>query len=56
MLVLSRRKGEKIAIGNDILITVIRSTPDGVKLGIVAPKEMLVIRTELIKEVVKSKE
>lgn len=37
MLVLSRRVGEKLLIGDDIVITVIDTRGDGVRLGIEAP-------------------
>ncbi|MBM7566476.1 carbon storage regulator CsrA [Paenibacillus sacheonensis] len=47
MLVLSRKKGETIMIGNDIELTVLEVTPDGVKLGISAPKEIGILRKEL---------
>ncbi|MBO7747232.1 carbon storage regulator CsrA [Paenibacillus sp. MWE-103] len=47
MLVLSRKKGETIMIGNDIEITVLDVLADGVKLGITAPKEVGILRKEL---------
>ena len=47
MLVLSRKVGERIWIGNDISITVVRITGGGVRLGIEAPSEMPVVREEL---------
>ena len=47
MLVLSRREGEKIMIGDSIAITVVRMGGDKVRLGIEAPDEMLVLRGEL---------
>lgn len=37
MLVLTRRKGESIIIGDDIIITVIEITHDQVRFGIEAP-------------------
>lgn len=47
MLVLSRKIGERILIGEDIAITVVRITGGGVRLGIEAPNELPVIREEL---------
>ncbi len=47
MLVLSRKVGERIWIGDDISITVVRITGGGVRLGIEAPTEMPVVREEL---------
>ncbi len=49
MLVLSRKVGERILIGEDIAITVVRITGGGVRIGIEAPTEMPVIREELKK-------
>ena len=47
MLVLSRKVGERIWLGDDISITVVRITGGGVRLGIDAPSEMPVVREEL---------
>lgn len=47
MLVLSRKVGERIWIGDEISITVVRITGGGVRLGIEAPSEMPVVREEL---------
>jgi carbon storage regulator len=47
MLVLSRRVGERILIGDNISVTVVRVTGGGVRIGIEAPPEMPVIRQEL---------
>ena len=47
MLVLSRKVGERIWIGDEIAITVVRITGGGVRLGIEAPSEMPVVREEL---------
>ena len=51
MLVLSRKIGERILIGDQITVTVGRITGGGVRLGIEAPSEMAVIREELKKDV-----
>ena len=47
MLVLSRKVGERIWIGNEIAITVVRLTSGGVRIGIEAPSELAVVREEL---------
>lgn len=47
MLVLSRKPGESIRIGDNITITVIRICPGVCRLGITAPREMSVMREEL---------
>jgi carbon storage regulator len=47
MLVLSRKVGERILIGDRIRVTVVRITGGGVRIGIEAPSDMTVIRQEL---------
>jgi carbon storage regulator len=47
MLVLSRKVGERILIGDNISVTVVRITGGGVRLGVEAPPDMAVIRQEL---------
>lgn len=47
MLVLSRKVGERILVGDHIRITVVRLTNGGVRLGIEAPNEMPVLREEV---------
>jgi len=47
MLVLSRKESQRIRLGDSIVITVVRLGGDKVRLGIEAPKEMLVLRDEL---------
>ncbi|MEM7314209.1 MAG: carbon storage regulator CsrA [Planctomycetota bacterium] len=54
MLVLSRKVGERIKIGDGITITVVRVSGGGVRLGIEAPPEMAVVREELYHELKKS--
>ncbi|GIG22644.1 hypothetical protein Cch01nite_33680 [Cellulomonas chitinilytica] len=48
MLVLSRRVGERLVIGDDIVVTVIEVRSDGVKLGIDAPRHVRVHRAEVL--------
>lgn len=47
MLVLSRKKDEKIIIGDSITVMVIEIRGDKVRLGIEAPKEITVHRQEV---------
>lgn len=49
MLVLSRKKNEKLQLGDSIQVTVIKVTGDKVRLGIEAPSDTLVLRQELAK-------
>ncbi|QDT46987.1 carbon storage regulator CsrA [Symmachiella dynata] len=47
MLVLSRKKNESIVIDDNIVITVVEVRGDKVRLGIQAPKEIPVHRSEV---------
>lgn len=47
MLVLSRKTGERILIGDDVAITVVRIGPNSVRVGIEAPRSMNIVREEL---------
>ncbi|MEZ6045570.1 MAG: carbon storage regulator [Planctomycetaceae bacterium] len=47
MLVLSRKTGEKILIGDEIAVTIVRVGPNNVRLGIEAPRSMNIVREEL---------
>lgn len=49
MLVLARRKNESIRIGNDIEITVLEMCGNHVKIGINAPKELTIERSDMKK-------
>lgn len=48
MLVLSRKIGERIMIGDNIAIMVVRIGPNSVRLGIDAPRDMNIVREELV--------
>ena len=47
MLVLSRKKNESIVINDEIIITVVEVRGDKVRLGIQAPREVPVHRSEV---------
>ena len=47
MLILTRRKGEKLMIGNDITITITEVSGNKVRLGIDAPQQVKVHRQEI---------
>ena len=47
MLVLTRRQGESIAIGNDVVVTVLEIRGGQVRLGIAAPPAVTVLRSEI---------
>ena len=47
MLVLSRKVGERVMVGDKVVITVVRIGPNAVRLGIEAPKDMNIVREEL---------
>lgn len=48
MLVLSRRVGERIQLGDQITITLVKINGNAVRLGIDAPPDMSVVRQELV--------
>lgn len=48
MLVLGRRPGQTIQIGEDVTITIQRITTNTVKVGIDCPKDKSILRGELI--------
>ena len=50
MLVLTRKVGEKILIGDDITVTVVDLGKSRLKLGIEAPAGHRILRSELIAE------
>ena len=56
MLILGRKKGEEIVINDNIIITVKEVGADSVKLAIEAPRDVPVLRKELIEAAWENKE
>lgn len=54
MLVLSRRVGDSIVIGDDVVVTVLEIRGDVVRIGVDAPREVAVRRQELLAELADS--
>ncbi|MCQ6278696.1 carbon storage regulator CsrA [Bacillus sp. EB600] len=51
MLVLTRKNGETIKIGDDIEITIVSAKNDQVKIGINAPKNVEILRKEIYDQI-----
>jgi carbon storage regulator len=47
MLILRRRAGESILVGDDVEITIVETSAQKVVLGIVAPEQVKVLRKEI---------
>ncbi len=47
MLVLSRKEGEQLVIGDNIVLTINRISGNRVAIGIEAPREVRIVRGEL---------
>lgn len=54
MLVLARKEDESIVIGDDIVIKVISIDKGVVKFGIEAPRDISIVRSELLEDVKES--
>jgi carbon storage regulator len=48
MLVVTRKKGEKVLIGDDIVVTIIDVRGDGVRVGVDAPRGIRIQRSEVV--------
>ncbi len=51
MLILTRKSGEKIRIGKDIIISIVENSTGQVKLGIEAPQHIPVHREEIYNQI-----
>ena len=56
MLILTRKVGESVLIGDDISITVLSVRGNQVKLGVQAPKEVSVHREEIYQRILQLKD
>lgn len=54
MLVLSRRSGESVVVGDDVTISILEVRGDVVRVGITAPRSVAVHRAELLEELERS--
>lgn len=52
MLVLTRKAGEGITLNQDVTIDILSVEGDRVRIGINAPKDMRIFRTELLEETI----
>ncbi|MFC7879661.1 carbon storage regulator CsrA [Isoptericola sp. NPDC057391] len=51
MLVLGRKVGDRILIGDDVVVTVVSAGKDGVRVGIDAPRHVRVHRAEVVDQI-----
>ncbi|TQL46641.1 carbon storage regulator CsrA [Homoserinimonas aerilata] len=51
MLVLTRKPGERVLIGDDIVITILEGRGDGIRIGIDAPRGVKIQRAEIVQAV-----
>ena len=56
MLILTRKAGESLVIGDDINITVLSVNGNQIRLGIQAPKEIPVHRQEIYQKIQRNEE
>lgn len=56
MLVLTRKKGQKLIINDNIEVTIIETRGEAVKIGIKAPREVTIFREEIYEEIKKANE
>jgi carbon storage regulator len=51
MLVLSRKVGEQIKIGKDIVVDVLKIEGNTIRIGIEAPKDVTILRMEVFEKI-----
>ena len=47
MLILSRKESERIYLGDDVVLTIVRIQGDKVRIGVEAPSDVRILRREL---------
>lgn len=55
MLILSRKSGQSFMIDQNIEITIVEISGDKVKIGIEAPKDIKILRSELVQTMEQNK-
>lgn len=53
MLILTRKPGESIVIGDDIVVKVVETGKNNIRLGIEAPRDVTVLRQEVFESIQK---
>lgn len=56
MLILSRRVGETLMIGDDVKITILKVSGNQIRIGVEAPKDVSVHREEVYQRVLQDKQ
>ncbi|HEJ6213558.1 TPA: carbon storage regulator CsrA [Pseudomonas aeruginosa] len=56
MLILTRRVGETLMVGDDVTVTVLGVKGNQVRIGVNAPKEVAVLREEIYQRIQKEKD
>jgi carbon storage regulator len=54
MLVLTRKAGERIVIGDDVVVTILDVRGDGIRIGIDAPRGVKIQREEVLQAVIEA--
>lgn len=56
MLILQRKKGESVVLDGNITVSILDVSAEGVKLAVEAPRDVTILRSELIKAAEVNKE